>query len=96
MLYTFSKSHYDYDELTSLLQHLSEDDILLFWLDGVLLPLKYPKLFKQLNHLQLALNLDVQARNLSKLLQQKTPQIEQISIEKCVDISAQYFPQVAY
>ena len=96
MLYTFSKSHYDHDELMSSLQHLTSDDLLLFWLDGVLLPIKYPELFNKLENIQVILDADLQARNIAKILQQKAPQIISISMEKCVDITVQHSPQIAY
>lgn len=96
MLYSFSKSYYSRDDLIDILNSVTKDDALLFWMDGVLLPIKYPDLFQKIICTQQVLKRDLDARNIENILLQKSPQITSISINDCVFLTTQYFPQISY
>lgn len=89
MLYTFSQSHYDLNELNPLLQTLKNNDALVFWQDGVLFFLKNAELFAGKN--TLILKEDLIARGLTSFVDEK----KQASILDLVQITEQYFPQMA-
>lgn len=86
MLYTFSRSDYSELQLIGYLNHLTPQDALLLWQDGVLLAIKYPQLFTNCY----LLDIDVQARQLDKLL---PPKVRLISLLDLVKLTEQYSPQ---
>ncbi|MBE2895054.1 DsrH/TusB family sulfur relay protein [Spirabiliibacterium falconis] len=94
MLYTFSKAHYNLDELTRILTQVSENDSIVLWQEGVLLPLKYRTLFTSLNVPLYALECDIHARHLTALYT-SLPTIALMSLSKLVALSEQYHPQLA-
>lgn len=94
MLYTFSQASYDTLQLTQYFQHLTEKDVIVLWQDGVLLPLKYPMLFKQLNTRVFILEPDLQARHLKTLIEPHES-ITVISLLEFVQLTERYFPQLA-
>lgn len=94
MLYTFSLANYDHDELEGYFSAMSEQDAVLLWQDGVLLPIKYPQCFQRGNFHYFALEQDISARNLTALLP-KESEVQLISLTDLVSITEQYFPQLA-
>ncbi|AAP96633.1 hypothetical protein A6046_04090 [[Haemophilus] ducreyi] len=88
MLYTFSKANYSLDDLQIILTHITKQDIIVLWQDGVLLAVKYPFLFTQKTPV-FALSQDAQARNLSL-------SIPTISLTEFIKLTEKYFPQIAF
>lgn len=88
MLYTFSHTDYSETQLVGYLNHLSKNDAVLLWQDGVILAIKYPKLFQS----SYLLDIDVAARNLSDLLPK---QIHIISLPELVKLTENFYPQVS-
>lgn len=94
MLYTFSQPNYGLNELTQYMQNMQANDALLLWQDGVLLAVKYPELLQQSQATCYALLADVQARHLQQPFS-AMPNLQLISFEQLVDLTEQYFPQLA-
>ncbi|KAA6209258.1 hypothetical protein N8E87_09735 [Avibacterium paragallinarum] len=106
MLYTFAKADYDSQTLTRHFAHLTPQDCLVLWQDGVLLPLKHPALFARLSVPCYALENDLTARNLHEILphftdnktdneaDKKQSKVRSISLTDFVDLTEKYFPQV--
>lgn len=95
MLYTFSQATYNENELSSYLSHCSDQDILVFWQDAVLLPIKYPHLWQNISANCYALETDIQARQLEQVFLSLNVNISLISLNELVDLTEQYFPQIA-
>lgn len=90
MLYTFSKSQYDNETLQSFLAHLSENDAVLLWQDGVLQAVKNPQLFAKLPRCYL-LEQDVIARGLTAQLSV----FECLSLTEFVRLTETHAPHIA-
>lgn len=90
MLYTLSKAHYDEETLNFFFTHLSENDAVVLWQDGVLQAVKNPQFFAKLPRCYL-LAQDVQARG----LQGRTAEFHCVSLPEFVKLTTQYFPQIA-
>ena len=95
MLYTFSQSSYNTDELAGYLNQITSQDALILWQDAVLLPLKHPKLFNNLNVPVLLLQIDVEARNLTEKLTSTLANTQLISLQELVNVTTQFHPQFA-
>ncbi|OOF50337.1 hypothetical protein BKK54_06730 [Rodentibacter genomosp. 1] len=93
MLYCFSQSSYDNDELVTFLSSVTENDAVVLWQDGVLLAIKYPQYFESCEGKCFAIEPDVIARDLTALLPEES-KVRLISLMDLVDITEQYFPQV--
>lgn len=93
MLYTFSQASYHHAELARYFAQLSADDALVLWQDGVLLPIKYPEYFQQLNAPCYAMEMDLNARGLTALIE--PTQIQIISMQQLVQLTEQHAPQFA-
>lgn len=87
MLYTLSKADYDLTELQQILAQVRPDDAVVLWQNGVLQAVKNPQIFAQLPQL-FALENDVKARGLRV-------DIETISLAKLVQLTEQFYPQIA-
>lgn len=94
MLYCFSQATYDKEELIGYLSLITENDAIVLWQDAVLLMVKYPDYFKLCKGHCFALEQDILARNLTALLPQEN-MVQSISLLDLVDITAEYFPQMA-
>lgn len=94
MLYCFSQAQYGCDELVDLLACVTENDAVVLWQDGVLLAVKYPQYFACCKGQCFILETDISARNLTALLPKESP-IQLISLMDLVEITEQYFPQIA-
>lgn len=94
MLYTFAQADYSPQELQQYVQSMHSTDAIILWQDGVLLALKYPEIWRQSQANCYVLQLDIQARQLIEPFS-ALPEIEMISLEKLVELSEQYFPQLA-
>ncbi|MFC0322723.1 DsrH/TusB family sulfur relay protein [Gallibacterium melopsittaci] len=94
MLYTFSRSQYDVQQLEELLAQITEQDMILLWQDGVLLPLKYPTVFQD-NHHYCVLENDVIARNLQYYFSTENTLFSLISLTALVKLTEEYFPQIS-
>lgn len=94
MLYSFSQAVYEQDELIKLLSSVTERDVVLLWQDGVLLAIKYPQYFSDCKGQCFALEQDISARNLTALFP-KACKVRLISLIDLVEISEQFFPQMA-
>lgn len=90
MLYTFSKAHYDNQELQSFLSHLTANDAVVMWQDGVLQAVKNPQFFANCAQVFL-LEDDVTARGLNAQLSA----FQMISLAQFVTLTEQYTPQIA-
>ncbi|MGQ0287463.1 DsrH/TusB family sulfur relay protein [Pasteurellaceae bacterium 22721_9_1] len=90
MLYTFSQANYADAELNRYLQQITANDAVVLWQNAVLLPLKYPQLFQQLTANCYAVEVDLQARNLTM-----PATIQPISLAELVKLTEQYHPQLA-
>ena len=90
MLYTLAKANYDEETLNFFFSHLSENDAVVLWQDGVLQAVKNPQFFVKLPHCYL-LEQDVQARG----LQGKLATFHQIRLSDFVQLTEVYFPQIA-
>lgn len=89
MLYTISKAQYD-DEMLHLLSHISDNDAVVLWQDGVLQAVKNPQLFANLPRCYL-LEQDIIARGLTQTLSS----FQTISLTEFIQLSETYFPQMA-
>lgn len=89
MLYTISKAQYD-DEMLQLLSHISDNDAVVLWQDGVLQAVKNPQLFASFPRCYL-LEQDVIARGLTQTLSS----FQTISLTEFIQLSENYFPQMA-
>lgn len=89
MLYTISKAQYD-DEMLQLLSHISDNDAVVLWQDGVLQAVKNPQLFANLPRCYL-LEQDIIARGLTQTLSS----FQTISLTEFIQLSETYFPQMA-
>ncbi|OOF78940.1 hypothetical protein BKG96_04430 [Rodentibacter caecimuris] len=94
MLYCFSQANYDKEELMSYLSLVTESDAVVLWQDAVLLMVKHPNYFKHCKAHCFALEQDILARNLTALLPKENT-VQLISLLDLVDITAEYFPQMA-
>lgn len=94
MLYTFAQADYPIQELYQYVQSMQPTDAVILWQDGVFLPLKYPEIWHQSQANCYVLQLDIQARQLAEPFA-ALPYIEVISLEQLVELSEQYFPQLA-
>lgn len=90
MLYTFSKAHYDIQELQGILNHLTANDAVVLWQDGVLQAVKNPQFFANQANVFL-LEADITARGLNTQL----TAFQTISLAQFVTLTEQYTPQVA-
>lgn len=95
MLYTFSQADYNENELLSYLSRCSCQDALVCWQDAVLLPIKYPHLWQNLPASCYVLQTDLQARQLEQVFSLLNTNIQPISLNEFVDLTEQYFPQIA-
>ena len=93
MLYTFSQAHYSETDLQRYLTEITENDVVVLWQDGVLLAMKYGKMFTQCKAQCFMLEQDVLARNLTTLLPENN-QVRSISLADLVDLTVQYSPQI--
>ncbi|AHG76468.1 sulfurtransferase complex subunit TusB [Mannheimia varigena] len=89
MLYTLSKAQYDEDTLT-ILSHLTENDVVVLWQDGVLQAVKNPQFFANLPRCYL-LEQDITARGLEQILSS----FQLISLTELIKLTEIDFPQVA-
>lgn len=87
MLYTLSQAHYDPAELQQILAQLRPEDALVLWQNGVLQAVRNPQFFANLPNV-FALENDVNARGLRL-------EVETISLEKLVQLTEQFHPQLA-
>ncbi|OBX09843.1 sulfur transfer complex subunit TusB [Gallibacterium salpingitidis] len=94
MLYTFSKSQYDQQQLAQLFSNVIEQDAILLWQDGVLLPVKYPTLFQPEQSYFLLEN-DIIARDLHYFFSENNTSFSIISLRDLVKLTEQYSPQVS-
>ncbi|MFD1806557.1 sulfurtransferase complex subunit TusB [Pasteurella oralis] len=94
MLYTFSQASYDVNELERYIQHITEQDAILLWQDGVLLLLKFPLLLQQTSAPCFVLENDIKARHLAPLLTLNN-KIKVIDLSQFIQLTEQYFPQFA-
>lgn len=94
MLYTFSQSTYNTDELAGYLNQITSQDALVLWQDAVLLPLKHPQLFNNLNVPVMLLQIDVEARNLTERMLAKAPQVKIISLDQLVELTVRLTPHL--
>lgn len=88
MLYTLSKAQYDEDTLT-ILSHLTENDVVVLWQDGVLQAVKNPQFFANLPRCYL-LEQDITARGLEQILSS----FQLISLTELIKLTEIDFPQV--
>ncbi|OOR97221.1 spermidine/putrescine ABC transporter substrate-binding protein [Canicola haemoglobinophilus] len=95
MLYTFSQSTYNTEELAGYLNQITSQDALVLWQDAVLLPLKHPQLFNNLNVPVMLLQIDVEARNLTEKLASTLANSQLISLQELVNVTTQFHPQFA-
>lgn len=102
MLYTFAKADYDSQTLARYFAHFTEQDCLMLWQDGVLLPFKHRELFCQLAVPCYALENDIYARNLHEIAphfvnpdKNNESKVKLISLLDFVDVTEKYFPQIA-
>lgn len=89
MLYTFSQAEYTPETLNTFLSHLTENDAVILWQDGVLQAVKNQKFFATLPHCYL-LEQDVTARGLNEQLRS----FKQISLAELVKLTENYFPHI--
>lgn len=94
MLYTFSKSQYDQQQLVQLFSNVTEQDAILLWQDGVILPIKYPTLFQPEQSYFLLEN-DITARDLHYYFSANRASFSIISLRDLVKLTEQYSPQVS-
>lgn len=90
MLYTFSQADYNNTELSAYLANATEQDAVVLWQDGVLLAVKYSQWFNSCKAECYALDLDLQARNLTALL---PPKVRSVSMAFLVELTERYTPQ---
>lgn len=88
MLYTFSLAEYDSNRLSQILDQVTENDAVLLWQDGVLQAVKNPKFFAKIHNI-FVLKEDIKARHLKQ-------NFKMIGIDELVQISEQYYPQIAF
>lgn len=91
MLYTFSQADYNNAELSAYLTNATAQDAVVLWQDGVLLAIKYPQLFTACQANCYALELDLQARNITALL---PPKVRSVSMPFLVELTERYTPQL--
>lgn len=92
MLYTFSESVYDSVELERYFQLLTERDAVVLWQDGVVLLLKYPRLFADSGAFCYVLENDIRARGLKSMVPES---VKIISMSEFVTLTERFFPQIA-
>ncbi|MFZ7255922.1 DsrH/TusB family sulfur relay protein [Avibacterium avium] len=99
MLYTFAKADYDSQTLARYFENFTEQDCLVLWQDGVLLPFKHQELFTQLAVPCYALENDIYARNLQEIaphfVHSDESKVRLISLQDFVILTERYFPQLA-
>lgn len=93
MLYSFSQANYGQEDLQCHLSHLCNQDAVILWQDGVLLPLKQPPLWQNLPCEIFVLDIDLQARGVQSIISAEKFKI--ISLTDLVKLSEKYFPQFA-
>jgi len=91
MLYTFSQANYAQTELIRYFQHMTENDAVLLWQDGILLALKEFELLENCKAPVYMAEHDVQARGLIN----KVPEQWLISQTECVELTEEFKPQFA-
>lgn len=87
MLYTLSQAHYAPELLEALLAHLSPNDALLFWQDGVLHAVHHTARYANLPNVFVLEN-DLQARGLSTAL-------PTLSLDAFISLTERCYPQIA-
>jgi sulfur relay protein TusB/DsrH len=95
MLHTLSHTS-NYIDTQNLLNTIGEKDAILLWQNGVTIGVKNNPLIEILlnkNIPILALITDVEARGLKPIFM---PQIKLIDMAECVNLTAQYYPQLAW
>ncbi|MDD0824176.1 sulfurtransferase complex subunit TusB [Mannheimia sp. AT1] len=90
MLYTFSKAEYAPETLSSFLTHLTENDAVVLWQDGVLQAVKNREFFAHLPNCYL-LEQDITARS----LYQTTNTFKKISLSEFIMLTERYSPHIA-
>lgn len=95
MLYTFSQSSYDINELTGYLDQITPQDVIVLWQDAVLLPLKHPNFLRALIYL-LCFTTDVEARNLGEKIFKILPQMKIISLDELVELTVTFTLSLLY
>ncbi|OBX05827.1 hypothetical protein QV06_00890 [Gallibacterium genomosp. 3] len=93
MFYTLSHHHYDPQQLQALIANIIEQDALLCWQDGVLLPIKYPTIFQPISHYYLLEN-DVVARDLLSYFSTQQTNFSLITLADLVKLTEEYHPQI--
>lgn len=94
MLYTFSQANYSEKELEYFFEEITPNDYIIFWQDGVLIPIKYNFFLEDLKCKIGILKNDAEARNLNYLKILHNKKIEFITLENIVNITEKYFPQI--
>ncbi|MDP8162686.1 sulfurtransferase complex subunit TusB [Pasteurella skyensis] len=89
MLYTLSKSHYNIDDLESILSHITEQDAVILWQDGVLLAVRSSQLFANIKNIFI-LDSDVTARGLTL-----SSELKRVSLPELIAITEKFYPQIA-
>lgn len=87
MLYTLSQADYNPDELSQLLQQITDNDAVVLWQNGVLQAVKFPDFFANIANI-FVLEKDIKARGL-------TVPFNTITLSEFISISEEFFPQVA-
>ncbi len=95
MLYTFSQSQYDLAEMTKIWQNLTEQDVVLFWQNGVNFLAKNLIHFRPSLCQVCVLKNDVEARGLNPYFD-KNMEIQQLSMDDFVVLTEKYYPQLAF
>lgn len=93
MLYTFSQAHYDQSLLQQHLAHITAQDAVVLWQDGVLSALKYAEAWQNLPCPIFVLDIDLQARGLQSLI--SAEKFSLISLSELVKITEKFSPQFA-
>lgn len=87
MLYTLSQADYNPNELSQLLQQITDNDAVVLWQNGVLQAVKFPDFFANIPNVFVLEN-DIKARGL-------TVTFNTITLSEFISISEKFFPQVA-
>ncbi|HDR1206056.1 DsrH/TusB family sulfur relay protein [Pasteurella multocida] len=94
MLYTFAEASYPEGVLLTYFQQATSQDAIVLWKDGVYLCVKYSEVFSSLNTSCYVLDIDVSARNLHQFVS-SIDNVKMISLMELVELTEQYFPQLA-
>ncbi|WP_044470226.1 sulfurtransferase complex subunit TusB [Mannheimia massilioguelmaensis] len=95
MLYTFSESHYSQTELENYFSQITPNDAVVLWQSAVIISVKYPQLVSQYAQQIYLLEVDIQARGLTEIIQNTLPTIKQLTLSQFVALTEQYYPQLA-